>query len=52
MSSFAVVALAFLDVGWWRQRPWYRRVIVIPASAAIAVTGVFWTMQRVAQAVR
>ena len=36
------------SVAWWaRTRPWYRSRFVVPASALIAVTGIFWTVQRV-----
>ena len=46
-GQLAVILLAFLAVGWWAgKRPWYRRRVVIPASFAIAVTGLFWTVQR------
>ncbi len=39
---------AFVLVGaWFRDRSWYRRLIVVPASAVIAATGAFWTVERV-----
>ena len=47
LGQLTVITLAFLVVGWWRNRQWYRPAIVIPASGAIAVTGVFWTVQRI-----
>ena len=47
-GQLAVIALAFAATGlWFRARPWYRARIVIPASAAIAAVGVFWTIERV-----
>ena len=47
-GQLAVILAAFLAVGWWAGRkPWYRRRVVIPASLAIAATGLFWTVQRV-----
>jgi hypothetical protein len=52
LGQLAVITLAFLVVGWWRHRTWYRPRIVVPASALIAATGLFWTVQRVALAVR
>ncbi|HUC84683.1 MAG TPA: HupE/UreJ family protein [Candidatus Acidoferrales bacterium] len=52
LGQLAVITLAFLLVGWWRKKPWYRQAIVIPASVAIAGTGLFWTVQRVALAFR
>jgi hypothetical protein len=51
LGQLSVISVAFLLVGWWRRKPWYRRRIVIPASAAIAATGIFWTIQRVALAI-
>jgi hypothetical protein len=45
-GQLSVLALAFLAVGWWRERNWYRRAIVIPASGLIAAIGLFWTVQR------
>lgn len=52
LGQLTVITAAFLVVGWWRRRGWYRRAIVIPASALIAVTGLFWTVQRIALALR
>ena len=47
-GQLAVIAAAFLLVGWhWSQRDWYRRRVVIPASALIACTAVYWTVERV-----
>jgi hypothetical protein len=42
-----VIALAFLAVGWFRNRPWFRHRIAIPCSLAIAAVGLFWTIQRI-----
>jgi hydrogenase/urease accessory protein HupE len=47
LGQLAVIAGAFLAVGYWYgDREWYRRRIVVPASACIAGMGVFWTLQR------
>jgi hydrogenase/urease accessory protein HupE len=47
LGQLTVVAAAFLAVGYWYgDRIWYRRRIVLPASACIAGLGVFWTVQR------
>jgi hypothetical protein len=45
-GQLAVIALAFLAVGWFRHRPWYRKAIVIPASSVIAVIGLYWAVTR------
>jgi hydrogenase/urease accessory protein HupE len=47
-GQLAVIVLALLAVGGLRAKPWYRRRIVIPASAAIALTGLYWTVTRLA----
>jgi hypothetical protein len=42
-----VIAAAFLLIGLpFRQRPWYRSRIVVPASSAIAAVGAWWAIQR------
>ncbi len=46
-GQLAVIALAFGAVGWWRNRSWYRQRVVVPASLAIAATGLYWAIQRV-----
>lgn len=48
LGQLAVIALAFLAVGLpFGQKPWYRKVVVIPASLAIAAVGAWWTVERV-----
>jgi len=42
-----VIALAFIAVGAFRNRPWFRRRIAIPCSLAIAAVGLFWAVQRI-----
>ena len=46
-GQLAVIGVAFVLVGLQcRTRPWYRRRIVMPASALIACTAVYWTLER------
>lgn len=48
LGQLAVIAVAFLAVGYWfRDKPWYRARIATPASAVIAVVGGWWFVQRV-----
>jgi len=46
LGQLAVLALAFLTLGAFRARPWYRRRIVVPLSLGIAATGLYWTVAR------
>lgn len=45
-GQLSVIAAAWLLVGWFRKRKWYRWTIVIPASSAIALMGLIWAVQR------
>jgi hypothetical protein len=46
-GQLAVVATAFFLVAYWRRNAVsYRRVIAQPASMAIALMGLYWTIQR------
>lgn len=46
LGQLCVVLLAFALVGWFRDARWYRNAIVIPASALIALTGLYWAVER------
>lgn len=50
VGQLAVVAIAFLAVGWFRKKDWYRAAIVIPQSLFIAAIGLYWTYERVSAA--
>ena len=45
-GQLAVIGLAFLAVGLFRNRAWYRPAIVVPASCLIAAVGLYWSIQR------
>ncbi len=48
LGQLAVIAAAFLAVGiWFGKKPYYRTLISNPASAAIAVVGAYWFVERV-----
>ena len=46
-GQLTVIAIAFLAVGlWFRNKPWYRARISIPASMIIAAIGAYWVIER------
>jgi hydrogenase/urease accessory protein HupE len=46
-GQLAVIGTAFLLVGWYcANRSWYRKRIVVPASALMACIAILWTIQR------
>ena len=47
LGQLAVIALAFVAVGWARGRPWYRQMVAVPASCVIALVGAYWFVERV-----
>lgn len=46
LGQLTVIGLAALTIGWFRSQSWYRWGIVQPASAAIAIIGAYWTLER------
>lgn len=47
LGQLTVIAACFLAVGlWFRDKPWYRSRITIPASAAVAFVGAYWFLER------
>ncbi len=48
LAQLSIIAAAFVSVAMWRHKPWYRSRVVLPASAAIAATGLVWTIQLIA----
>lgn len=47
-GQLSVVGGCLLVVGFWfSHRPWYRPMITIPASIAVAAVGAFWFFERV-----
>ena len=48
LGQLTVILTAFLLTGYWfREKSWYRQRIVLPASAAIALVGAFWAVERI-----
>jgi hypothetical protein len=47
LGQLSVILLAFLLVGkWFGDKPGYRKLIVVPASALIVLVAAVWTIQR------
>ncbi len=46
LGQMTVLAGAFLLLGWWRQRSWYRPWVAVPLCLLIAACGLFWAVQR------
>lgn len=48
LGQLTVIAICFALVGYWfRDKPWYRQRITIPASVVIACIGAYWFYERV-----
>jgi hypothetical protein len=48
LGQLAVIGAAFALVGWFcGRRAWYRRLVVVPASAIIAFVALYWTIARI-----
>lgn len=46
-GQIAIVGIAWLLVSFWWKRPDYRRHIARPASALIALSGIYWVVARI-----
>lgn len=47
LGQLAVLSAAFAAVGFWfGAKQWYRSRVTVPASAAIALVGLYWAVER------
>lgn len=47
LGQLSVIAVCFLAVGFWfSKKPWYRLIIVYPASIAIGIIAGWWFIER------
>ncbi|MDF2436978.1 MAG: hypothetical protein K0Q95_1354 [Bacteroidota bacterium] len=47
LGQITVIILAWMLIcKWTHEKPWYRKRVVIPISAAIAVVAIYWTIER------
>ena len=49
-GQLSVILLAFLTLGWFRHRAWYRARATVPLSLVIALVGLYWFVERVSLA--
>jgi hypothetical protein len=48
LGQLAIIIAAWFLVGkWFNKKPWYRKYIVNPVSAVIALIALYWTVERV-----
>ena len=48
LGQITVILLAWLLIGkWFNKKPWYKKRVVIPISAIIAVIALYWTIERI-----
>jgi len=48
LGQLSVIVLAYGLVGvWFHRKTWYRQRVIVPASAAIALVGLYWTFERI-----
>lgn len=47
LGQLTVIAACFITIGiWFRNKPWYRSMITIPASLVIAIIASYWLVER------
>lgn len=47
LGQITVILIAWLLVGmWFSKKPWYKKRVVIPISAIIALIALYWTIER------
>lgn len=48
IGQILIILIAFLMVGYWfRKKEWYATYIMVPGSLMIAITGLYWTYDRI-----
>jgi hydrogenase/urease accessory protein HupE len=48
LGQLTVIGTAYMIIGhWFKNRPWYRQAVIIPCSAAIALIGAYWVIERI-----
>ncbi len=46
LGQLTVIALAFVALGAFRNRDWYRNRVTVPLSIVIGLVGLYWTFER------
>lgn len=44
-EQLPVIGSAYLFLRWFISKTWYRKLMIIPASLVIAITGAYWTIE-------
>ena len=47
VGQLAVIAGAFLLIGFFRKKAWYRQKLTIPISVCVGLVGLYWTIERI-----
>lgn len=47
LGQLSVIVLAYLLIGVWRARAWYRARLIRPLSGLIGAIGIYWTIERI-----
>lgn len=48
LGQICIIVICWLLLGSWAaKQEWYRKFIVVPLSALIALTGLYWTIERI-----
>ena len=47
LGQLFIILILTICLGWASKKSWYRGMIAVPASLAIALIGLFWAVERV-----
>jgi hypothetical protein len=45
LGQITVITMAFFALGvWFKDRPWYREVVIVPCSFIISIVALYWML--------